>query len=255
MEGKTMSDNQSFGDEIQLLFEEREVLLHHFPYRWEQLLLRYIGEGNLPMVERLFNQFNQGERKGSKLSDNELRQAQYFAVILTYAASRAAIQAGMFEADALNRGDAFIYNVDKQISPQVVLDMVGESIIGWTNSIQEMKSHKPVSQAIRACQEYMYKHLHSRVSLEELARVSGFSVPYLSVLFKKEVGENISTYLLHLKIKTAQDMLLNTKLSTKEIGFYLNFSSQSYFIRCFKGVTGVTPREFRKKEMAPRNAS
>lgn len=246
----SMGDRQSFSEEIHLLFEEREVLLHHFPYQWEQLLLRYIRDGNLPMVERLFNQFNQGETKGSKLSDNELRQAQYFAVILTYAASRAAIQAGMFEADALNRGDAFIYKIDKQTSPQVVLDMVGEAIIGWTRSIQELKSRKQVSPAIRACQEYMYKHLHSRVSLDELAKVSGFSVPYLSALFKKEVGENISTYLLHLKIETAQVMLLNTKLSTKEIGFYLNFSSQSYFIRCFKQITGVTPRAFKQKELS-----
>ena len=242
-----MSDNQPFNDEISLLFEEREILLHHYPYQWEQLLLRYIGEGDLPMIERLLHQFNPNEIKTARLSDDELRQAQYFAVILTYAASRVAIQAGMFEAEALNRADAFIYLIDKQTSSQAVLGMVGEAIIGWAKSVREMKSHKQVSPAVRACQEYMYKNLHSRISLGELAKVSGFSVPYLSARFKKEVGENISTYLMGLKIKTAQEMLLNTKHTTKDIGFYLNFSSQSYFIRCFKCLTGVTPQEFRKK--------
>ena len=241
-----MSSQQSSGEETRLLFEEREYLVHHFPFRWEQLLLRYIGEGNVPMVERLFDQFNQSEQKPVRLSDNELRQAQYHAVILAYAASRAAIQAGMFEADALNRTDSFILMIDRQTSPQTVYDMIGEAILGWTKAIQELKTRRQVSPAIRACQEYMYKHLHTRVTLEDLARVSGFSAPYLSALFKKETGETISAYLLRLKIKAAQEMLLNTSLSTKEIGFYLNFSSQSYFIRCFKRLTGVTPREFRK---------
>ncbi len=244
-----MSDQPPSGEEIQLLFEEREELLHHYPYRWEQLLLRYIGEGNLPMVERLFDQFNQGERKSSRLSDSELRQAQYHAVILAYAASREAIRAGMFEAEALNRTDAFIYRIDQQTSPTVVYGMIGEAITGWTKAIQELKKRRQVSPAIRACQEYMYKHLQAQVTLNDLARVSGLSAPYLSALFKKETGETISAYLLRLKIRAAQEMLLNTSLSPKEIGFYLNFSSQSYFIRCFKQLTGVTPREFRKKEL------
>ena len=99
----------------------------------------------------------------------------------------------------------------------------------------------------------MFEHLHSRITLKELAKVSGLSTPYISVLFKKEVGENISSYLLRLKIKAAQDMLTNSKRSTKEIGFYLNFSSQSYFIRCFKEVTGVTPREYRQKGIAQKS--
>lgn len=241
-----MNNSQSFSDEISLLFDEREMQIHHYPYEWEQLLLRYIGEGNLVMIERLLNQFNPSEIKAAKLSDDELRQAQYQAVILTYAASRVAIQEGMFEAEALNRADAFIYLIDNQTSTEEVLNMVGNAIIGWAKLVQTLKSQKQVSPAIRICQEYMYKNLHSRISLDDLAKVSGFSAPYLSARFKKEVGENISTFLMELKIKTAQDMLLNTKHSTKEIGFYLNFSSQSYFIRCFKRVTGVTPQEFRK---------
>jgi AraC-like DNA-binding protein len=76
--------------------------------------------------------------------------------------------------------------------------------------------------------------------------VSGFSMPYLSAVFKKEVGQTISAYILGLKIKTAQEMLLNSRRTSKNIAFLLNFSSQSYFIHCFKRVTGFTPRQFRQ---------
>jgi AraC family transcriptional regulator len=235
------------------LFDERETQMHHSPYQWEQLLIGYIRDGNLPMIERFINMSAQSESRIGKLSDNELRQAQYLAVILAYQASRAAIQSGMFEADALNRSDAFIQKIDKETSPQAVIELIQEAMRDWTKAVHEIRTRQHISAPIRACLEYIYEHLHSRITLEELAKVSGFSVPYLSALFKKEVGESISEYLLSLKIKTAQEMLLNTKHSTKDIGFYLNFCSQSYFIRCFKKITGVTPQEFRHKRISPKN--
>jgi len=234
------------------LFDERETQMHHSPYQQEQLLIGYIRDGNLPMIERFINTPNQSGSRIGKLSDNELRQAQYLAVILTYQASRAAIQSGMFEADALNRSDAFIQKIDKETSPQAVIELIQEALRDWTKAVHEILIRQNFSSPIRACLEYMYEHLHSRITLDELASVSGFSVPYLSAIFKKEVGENISKYLLRLKIKTAQEMLLNTKHSTKDIGFYLNFCSQSYFIRCFKKITGITPREFRQKGIPPK---
>jgi AraC-like DNA-binding protein len=89
--------------------------------------------------------------------------------------------------------------------------------------------------------------MHSKISLAELAKACCLSETYLSTLFKKEVGINISTYIMRQKIKTAQEMLLNTKLSAKDIGYYLNFSTQSYFINCFKRECGMTPRQFRRR--------
>ena len=41
-------------------------------------------------------------------------------------------------------------------------------------------------------------------------------------------------------------MLLQTDFSPKDIAYYLNFSSQSYFINCFKKLCGLTPRQYRK---------
>jgi AraC family transcriptional regulator len=244
LETSPQPDSKNLAD---YLFDERETELYHAPYKWEQALIGYIIEGNTAMVEHVLSLFSPSIAKPTRLAESELRQMQYHAVILVYAVSRAAIQAGMFEADALNRSDEQILKFDQQSSPQEVSVLLREVILEWTRTMRNIRSLRDVSPPIRACLEYMFEHLHSRISLKELSKVSGLSSPYVSVLFKKEVGENISAYLLRLKIKAAQEMLLNTKRSTKDIGFYLNFSSQSYFIRCFKQISGVTPREFRKK--------
>jgi AraC-like DNA-binding protein len=130
---------------------------------------------------------------------------------------------------------------------EVILTMSMEMIEEWTQAIYEVQFRRTLSPAIRDCQEYIFRNLHAKITLDDLARVSGFSVPYLSTLFKKEVGQTITAYILALKVKTAQELLLNTRRTSKSIAYLLNFSSQSYFIRCFKRVAGMTPREYRRR--------
>ena len=237
------------GDEDSL-FDERETQVHHSPYQWELILIRSIRDGNIPMVERFLNNAIRNGTKVGKLSDNELRQAQYMAVVFAHQASRAAIQGGMYEIDAYNKCDAFIQKIDKQTSPEAVLQLTMGAMRQWAKEVHEIRVQRNFSPQVSACLVYIYNHLHSRISLSELAKASCLSETYLSALFKKEVGVNITEYILLQKIKTAQEMLLSTKRAPKDIGFYLNFCSQSYFIRCFKRLSGVTPRQFRKEAMA-----
>jgi AraC-like DNA-binding protein len=152
----------------------------------------------------------------------------------------------MFEAEAHQRSDAFIQEIDKATSPESVLEMNAQLIRDWTQAIHEAQHRRQLSPAIRKCQEYIYENLHANIKLDELARLCGLSAPYLASRFKNEVGQTITAYTLGLKIKTAENLLLTSRRTSKNIAFLLNFSSQSYFIRCFKRVTGMTPQAFRK---------
>ncbi len=234
------------GDENSL-FDERETQIHHTPYSWEKQFIGYVRDGNLSMVDRMLTSANKSSLKVGKLADDELRQMQYLGVVFAYMASRAAIESGMFEVDAYNKSDALIQKIDKETSPQMVMNLIQQSILEWTKEIHEIKFQRNFTAPIRACLEYIYNNMHSKISLAELAKVCCLSEPYLSTLFKKEVGINISTYIQRQKIKTAKEMLLNSKSSPKDIGFYLNFSSQSYFINCFKRECGITPSQFRRR--------
>jgi YesN/AraC family two-component response regulator len=229
------------------LFEERETQVRHTAYSWEKQFLGYVRDGNLPMVERSFNTAMKSGLKVGKLSDSELRQTQYLGVVFVTMASRAAIESGMFEADAYNKSDAFIQRIDKEISPEAVLGLIQQSMREWTQEIYEIRYRRNFTAPVRTCLEYIYNNMHSKISLAELAKACCLSETYLSTLFKKEVGINISTYIIRQKIKTAQEMLLNTNRSAKDIGYFLNFSTQSYFINCFKRECGMTPRQFRRR--------
>ncbi|WP_423148843.1 AraC family transcriptional regulator [Rubrolithibacter danxiaensis] len=51
----------------------------------------------------------------------------------------------------------------------------------------------------------------------------------------------------------AKRLLINADLSISQIAFKLNFKDNSYFTKFFRKQTGITPEEFRKKELNIKN--
>ena len=80
-----------------------------------------------------------------------------------------------------------------------------------------------------------------------MAEHVGLSAGYFSVLFHRETGLAFSDYVMRQRIETAGNMLRYSDYSSTEISEILAFSSQSYFIRCFRKVYGMTPSEYRRK--------
>ena len=99
---------------------------------------------------------------------------------------------------------------------------------------------------IAVCLDYIYDHLHTHITAEQLAKLTGLNISYLSRLFKKETGQTISNYIRDKKIETAKNMLLYSDFSPSEIASILAFPSQSYFTEVFRKTTGVTPRKYQK---------
>ena len=105
---------------------------------------------------------------------------------------------------------------------------------------------KIISKPIILCMDYIYSHIHYRITLEELADYLNLSPSYLSKLFKKEVGITISTYITNLKIDKAKNFLQYSEYTVADIANYLAFSSQSHFAETFRAETGKTPLEYRR---------
>ena len=84
-----------------------------------------------------------------------------------------------------------------------------------------------------------------KLSLNMLAEEFHFSAPYLSKLFKQTTETNFLDYLINLRVKKAQEMLLHTNLSINEIAERVGYPTYHSFMQIFKKYTGVTPSEYR----------
>lgn len=76
------------------------------------------------------------------------------------------------------------------------------------------------------------------------------SMSYLSKAFKEGTGMNFSDYVLGKKIGKAAELLIESrKAEVSEIAEKLGYLNLSYFSKLFKERYGMTPVQYRKKNI------
>ena len=84
-----------------------------------------------------------------------------------------------------------------------------------------------------------------KISLNELAALAGFSVSYLSKIFKEETQKSISAYINYVRIENAKKLLTTTDISLVDLAYIVGFEEQSYFTKVFKKLEGIAPGKYR----------
>jgi len=97
--------------------------------------------------------------------------------------------------------------------------------------------------------DYIHANLDKRITADDLARAARLSRSRLCYLFKAETGVAPMQYLKRCRIEKARDLLESTPLSVKEIRSSVGLSDRSHFTRSFKETFGVTPFEYRRKNL------
>ena len=101
---------------------------------------------------------------------------------------------------------------------------------------------------VRAEKNYLDNHL----SLESVAEKLGINKSYLSRIINAELGKSFSDYVNELRVEEAKTYLLNpefSKYTLVSIGLEAGFNSKSAFNSTFKKITGLTPSEFKQKQI------
>jgi AraC-like DNA-binding protein len=86
-------------------------------------------------------------------------------------------------------------------------------------------------------------------TLEELSAQIGYDYAYLSRSFKKAAGISYVSYLNIYRLNKACYLLDNTDKSILQCAFEVGYSSLRTFNRNFKNHFGISPAEYRKKEI------
>ena len=87
----------------------------------------------------------------------------------------------------------------------------------------------------------------SSLSASMVAGQFQISVPWLSNLFKKELGVGFLDYVHKCRIRHAGELLRTTDMSVGEIAERVGYTSALTMSRAFKRYEGVTPKWFREE--------
>lgn len=156
------------------------------------------------------------------------------------------MQISTYYKDASSLYEASIYS---KILELYIL--IGQDYINYQENFVNSKIQKQQEYSdkfIFVC-NYITEHCTEDLSLDEVARIAGFSKYHFSRLFKQFTNETFYKYLNKRRIEYAERLLANSEFSVTEVALQAGFPSLSAFIRMFKLFKQCTPTEFRNMHM------
>lgn len=100
---------------------------------------------------------------------------------------------------------------------------------------------------------FIHEHLGARLTLEDIARHFHTDRYYLCRYFKKHTGLSVMDYVNRMRVVNAEKLIVQNSHSITDIGLMVGFGNITNFDRTFKRYTGISPREYRSRNV-PRSA-
>lgn len=196
----------------------------------KQLGLINISFDNNAISPQLLNTLiNHNKSLIIQLLDNEIRQVEFLIELLV--------------------ND---YNTDDEYSEVYIKNLIEcllILIVRKGNLSYHSKSNEDISPMYK-CMRQLFLHFNETPSLEDMARISGYSTNYFSKQFHEITGKKYIDFLTSLKLNHSKLLLTSTKESVIDISSKCGFTSLSNFNRVFKKETGISPTQYRTQSIS-----
>ena len=232
------------------IFQNQESHQYHNPYDQELREYQALENGDWEQLKKSLDEKHDGTL--GRLAQNDIRHLKNMGIDVVTLSCRAAIRGGMLPEAAFTLSDAYIQKLE-ELKDAIKIEGLTYyckyhycQLVANEKNEQRQKRNDPHPK-INQCKNYIFSHLHGKISVSEIAAALHTSPTYLSDLFRTYEGQTISSFILQEKIKLAKNMLIYSPYTASEIAAYLGFSSQSHLGAQFKKVTGYTLRQYRVK--------
>ena len=235
-------------------------LLEHRPYDRVRELYLYLEPSLMAAIRRgdrgeargLINQvlvhiYSAGEERSDLLKGLLLE--------LVVMMSRAAIEAGALQAEALGMNFRFLTELAGIEDDEQLADWLKQSLERLFTTIEGQEDFTPPLLVTRAL-TVIRENLDADLTRDEVARRAGISPSHFSRLLKERTGRSFTELLRQCRIDLACELLQGSEQSLAEIAAACGFCDQSYLSNVFRDAKGLTPRQFREQSRlngAPRD--
>ena len=134
---------------------------------------------------------------------------------------------------------------DKDIFADLALQELIIRIVQSQN-LQAVQSDeiKNKNSSFSAIVSYIKINLFKKLNLKTLTTEACMSSPSLYRMFKREIGVSPIEFILTEKVNFAKKLLQNPAIQINEVCYEAGFEDCNYFIRIFKKMEGVTPKQY-----------
>ncbi len=230
----------------------------------EKSIMYYVSTGDVPKVLSLIEHLDPSEnfyKPGEfndvgEVSENPLLQALSMFVSGITLYTRAALDGGLPDHIAYSLSDNYIKYGLMVTDISKLNHLQSCALYDFTYQVSNYK-YRSCGLYVKKCCEYIYRHLHNKITLSDLASITGKSEGYISKIFEQELSLRPTVFIRDTKIEYAAHALEITDISVAALSDLLSFPSTSAFIKYFKDKYKVTPLEYKnlhfnnKKTAAP----
>lgn len=212
-----------------------------YPFEKERILLSHIRAGDQAGARQVLN-----EMLGAMyLSSPKLVVLRARAIEMMGYLTRAAVEDSPVMESLIERNhqwmDRIIHAGDFEELSRVLTDALNDFIEGiYLHGFNRSNAH--VSKAL----DFVTSHYMKPLKLKDIAAATGLSSYRLAHLVKAHTGKTIVQIITHARVQNARNLLEQTDKSCTDIAYEVGFNDQSYFIKHFRRLTGITPARYRR---------
>ncbi|MBA4305015.1 MAG: AraC family transcriptional regulator [Sphingobacteriaceae bacterium] len=123
---------------------------------------------------------------------------------------------------------------------ELIIRLVQAQTAGALSDEHDTHAGSPLKPVVA----FIKKNLHENLSLKQLSAQACMSTTTFYRSFKRELGMSPLEFILKERIKSAKKLLSNPRNNITEVSYATGFDDCNYFIRLFKKLEGVTPRQY-----------
>jgi two-component system response regulator YesN len=215
----------------------------HPPYLLERELVLCIQQLDEEKAQETLRKINSQER--ANLSDSPLRSVKNSLICSCTLYTRAVIEVGVNSETAFNVSDYYINRIEESKSYIQAENIEYEMLLDFIRLLRKYKnfSYNPlINKAIN----FITNNIQQKLTLNKIADYLKIHPCYLSAVFKKEVGINISVYINNHKAEAIKILLEMTNVKLTDIAYTFDFNNIQQFSVYFKKYYGISPLKYRK---------
>ena len=121
-----------------------------------------------------------------------------------------------------------------------------QALVITVRASEQVKSD--MHPATDAVIKYLQEHFDKPLSLDAIGKTSGYTAPYISGVFSKDMGMTIRNFLQRLRVEKACRLLDETSLPLLQIAQQVGYTDAKHFTEVFKRYKNISPRSYRKNK-------
>ncbi len=148
-----------------------------------------------------------------------------------------------------------IYNALSMGFSRENLEFASSALYYFLGSIKYIEAYRGVNinkddnrNIIDSAIWYMKENIEKSVTLASICEYIGYSESYFSALFKEKTGKTPITYMIHLRIQTACNLLDFSDMKINQICHKVGISDPYYFSKLFTKIVGVSPSAYKAQK-------